>query len=622
MSAEGPLRPAPAELLACAPAELVASPPAELVASPPVAALAGDLDEDECSDDCGAAATSASEDSSEARGEGGSARPQALAGRAVWPPHWGLTRQQLVELLQKLRQDPDWRRANNVYTLVSDFIVPWSRGKGLGYALQVNGREPKEVNVMVSHAFAENAEDFLESVIRSTDGDDVVFICALAIYQAEDGAGPTIAEQLGRKPSESPFWRVLAHIKQSGEERGRHWKAVRALQHLPVVLVLAGVLVGCVPIILYKDAFGEWYQRRHADPLYHHQTTTELPNPVVNWWCYRAFPSSIVLVAIAAMIRAALGMTHVVYPGRMLVVPNEQMDLYSRLWCVYEIFIATTMGLPTKMAPTVARAGRAKCESASCSSEEDSNRIRGEIEAREGGYELVDRAIRQVMRGARWHTAGSWIKYAILQIMPVLAYVYMQLGSAALTVLPLVLAGYAFCACLCIWYIKRIRGRFQLDFVVFLLILLFMLGVIMLHVCGYQTGLYSRVAWMPWLDSVLTEFATALIVPLLLLRGPRSSLTSWRPAMITVLFAFLFSARMIIWKPLYSGRFVWTSCFFRAWKITTPLYMLWTEALHFGIEAYAIDDQPKATAAVSSAILGLWLLRSSDIDILIWWLVA
>lgn len=51
------------------------------------------------------------------------------------------------------------RQESNVYELVKGYVIPWTCGTGMGYALLLNEDEPKEVNVMISHCFAENAEE-------------------------------------------------------------------------------------------------------------------------------------------------------------------------------------------------------------------------------------------------------------------------------------------------------------------------------------------------------------------------------------------------------------------------------------------------------------------------------
>merc|ERR1719265_2947000 len=78
---------------------------------------------------------------------------------------------------------------------------------------------------MVSHAWSENAIEFLECIVRSCNDEDVIFICAFAIYQCGDDAGPTISQQLGTNPADSPFQKVLEHIHTTGTAHGtvREW---------------------------------------------------------------------------------------------------------------------------------------------------------------------------------------------------------------------------------------------------------------------------------------------------------------------------------------------------------------------------------------------------------------
>ena len=82
----------------------------------------------------------------------------------------------------------------------------------------------------------------------------------------------------------------------------------------------------------------------------------------------------------------------------MLVVPTHQDDLYTRLWCVYEIFAATRLwDVPVDLARSLAKAGGVSSSQAKCSSDEDRRQIRKEIEDN-GGYDVVDKAVKAVTR--------------------------------------------------------------------------------------------------------------------------------------------------------------------------------------------------------------------------------
>mmetsp|Transcript_156036 Transcript_156036/g.500411 ORF Transcript_156036/g.500411 Transcript_156036/m.500411 type:complete len:122 (+) Transcript_156036:289-654(+) len=102
--------------------------------------------------------------------------------------------------------------------LVSDWVVPQTEGKGVGYALMVNARKPLEVNVVVSNCWLESAEGLLEALESAVHRTDVLYICGLALYQCEDSAGPSIRQQLGTSPDKSPFVRILEFMQKKGSK--------------------------------------------------------------------------------------------------------------------------------------------------------------------------------------------------------------------------------------------------------------------------------------------------------------------------------------------------------------------------------------------------------------------
>lgn len=80
----------------------------------------------------------------------------------------------------------------------------------------------------------------------------------------------------------------------------------------------------------------------------------------------------------------------------MMVVPNRQEDLYTRLWCVYEIFVARSLGVPVTLGGSLASAGTGSSAEARCSNNADKQRIRHDIETKYGekeGYNVIDMAI-------------------------------------------------------------------------------------------------------------------------------------------------------------------------------------------------------------------------------------
>lgn len=335
------------------------------------------------------------------------AQPQRANGNMYWPEYWGISRQQLKDLLRELRSTPGWKSDNNVYDLVKEFIVPWTKGTGMGYALKVNAASPLEANVMVSHSWAENAEAFFETILRSTSGDDVLFVCALSLYQAEDGAGPTVDQQVGSYSIESPFRRVLEHIKGRGERSRVTWRHHRCAMSLPSVLAALGLsifympflLFGCVPsftectrayIIAGTDDVGPSQERHDAMGRWIQS---------IEWRgedCGPLFPL-ILLSALICMILSGVSATELkrldIYRGRMVVVPNRECDIYTRLWCVYELFVASHLGVPVRASRTLASAGGSGAIQAKCTSERDAARIHREIAEAGHTFEAIDAAV-------------------------------------------------------------------------------------------------------------------------------------------------------------------------------------------------------------------------------------
>eukprot|EP00440_Ansanella_granifera_P026968 gb/GFBE01029288.1/.p1 GENE.gb/GFBE01029288.1/~~gb/GFBE01029288.1/.p1 ORF type:complete len:640 (+),score=72.07 gb/GFBE01029288.1/:1-1920(+) len=357
------------------------------------------------------------------------AKPQRCGDEDVWPERWGLSKPQIRELLIKLRHDPTWDRQNSVYKMVADFVVPWTKGKGVGYALLVNQEAPEEVNVMVSHAWAENAEEFLATLLRSISSTDVVFVCALSLYQAEDDAGPSIAEQIGNAATDSPFRKVLAHINAKRKSGGFLWRhGRRLLRGLPVFFAMCAILVfyypiivfGCLPTLEGCYVIGP---RFHTSRVFTILRTIGILASVDEWVpCETSDPSltNCPWIAAVAGVLAATSWLVInkvlrIYSGRLLVIPNHEMDIYSRLWCIYEIYTASSLKVPVELGRTLASAGKVSSRQAECSCPEDAAQINREIEASEIGYDQIDSAVTWVTLGAGWEAMriacvhGTWL---------------------------------------------------------------------------------------------------------------------------------------------------------------------------------------------------------------------
>lgn len=92
----------------------------------------------------------------------------------------------------------------------------------------------------------------------------------------------------------------------------------------------------------------------------------------------------------------------------MIAIMTQSCDIYTRLWCVYEIYVAISLGIPVSLhsykeitgyggsdkmySNVVLDSSGTPVESinASCGYEEDTNMITEEISKLEGGFDLID----------------------------------------------------------------------------------------------------------------------------------------------------------------------------------------------------------------------------------------
>jgi len=363
----------------------------------------------------------------------GKAQPQRTEdGTEVWPEHWGITRQQCKDLLQKLKNEPEWDASNDVYKLVSDFVVPWTRGSGLSYALQLNKGAPKAVSLMVSHAWNENAEEFLDTIRRSTSDQDVLWIGALSVYQAGDPTGPTLRQQLGQDPNDGPCQHVLAHIADQGRVRRRLWRCRSFLYSLPMTFLILAVMAFYAPIIAWgclpdfdslqcairhvEEVDGllkvHWrWSARYRDWIDHAVLLQVVP-------LRASLPATLACLILAVAIQLLL-QVRPIYDGRVLAVPNRQGSLFRRLWCAQEVCLAKDKKVPVKLAYSLAWAGPCRSERAVCEDPVDQDRIRKWIEEDSvWSYKKVDRTLRFLrLRHQLSVTCTLWCWLFILVVM-------------------------------------------------------------------------------------------------------------------------------------------------------------------------------------------------------------
>lgn len=283
--------------------------------------------------------------------------------RRVEPHLWGITIAQCRALMDSVRRDQAhlWNPDYNIEELVEYYIKPWTANTGMGYSLMVNAAAPKEVNVMVSHAWKENAKEFFETLERSVSADDVMYICCLANYQHNDGYGPTVAQQLGQSPEESPFRKVLDHIGRRAKPSGLGCFRSEVVRSLPMVFLTVSIASlfpamfaeHCVPTFTHCARLVKYDSFPEDEEVFEHQWEfLELK------WRYRfCLPLALAALALAA---STLVIMLLCRPrvGRMIAVPCRETDLYGRLWCVYEIFCAVDiLKVPVDLAGNLVGAG-------------------------------------------------------------------------------------------------------------------------------------------------------------------------------------------------------------------------------------------------------------------------
>jgi len=98
----------------------------------------------------------------------------------------------------------------NGYQFNEHFVKPWTAGTGCSVALLMN-MHPRTAELMLSHSWAEDMLEVL-SALRAVPSDKSIWFCICANYQAEDGAGPSIEEQLAKRP----FEQVIKSVNEMG----------------------------------------------------------------------------------------------------------------------------------------------------------------------------------------------------------------------------------------------------------------------------------------------------------------------------------------------------------------------------------------------------------------------
>ncbi|CAE7255961.1 mcfS [Symbiodinium pilosum] len=497
----------------------------------------------------------------------------------VWPEYWGMRMHQIRELLNSCKEDVHWHQNHSVRDMVNYHILPRTAGEGVGYAVKINRHAPLEVDVLISHSWNENAEEFVDTLERTVRADEVLFVCAFSIYQNEDHAGPSIAQQIGSSTQHSPFGRVLTHIKERGTCAGFWWWPRRTFFMLPGLLLLLALELFMISQLFCGGVAGleKLYVLNVSEDKYCSNWREGRGTCLASRWeaanldgyCSLTFPAVWGMVFMAIMLELVLRFVSPwVYSGRMVAVPNYQDNLYQRLWCVYEIFMASQLKVYVSLAHTLAPAGKVHARNAGCSNADDEARIRKEIEsfgarvsrskshlfersldpkqkAAEEGYRRVDASI-------TWTTTRAKREWLLVMLRIMLLGTALQ-GSVTVLSLSLGLKkryfalGYIlafFLYMLLMWSVLRRTGCIERKHLLLLGLVPFVVGIAMVVMADIVAPEFDdhKMDVVAAMGFIFVMFGvSSLFLPLTRIRKFRKN---WRPA-------FLLMVGSLTWFGFY-----------------------------------------------------------------------
>eukprot|EP00924_Labyrinthula_sp_SR-Ha-C_P014790 maker-scaffold_43-snap-gene-1.31-mRNA-1 protein AED:0.00 eAED:0.00 QI:116/1/1/1/0/0/3/16/627 len=289
--------------------------------------------------------------------------PQYTGSEIIRAPFWGISFNQFAALLVSTgflsSEDSDlWNKHwswddvvpgtedISVYDFVPKYVWPMTKQHGMGYSLMVNREKPMRVEVIISHAWNEGILEFffsLQDALYTSNYDHAfnqgLFICFLALYQYDGSEqdkkppGPSIGKQLGKDILKSPFVEVLYQFKVDPTLRVTPYNRYllentlenRNLEHL--------------------SQMAEYYGKS----------------------------SSLTRVDC----------------GRMIAIPNRHCNIYTRMWCVLELFMSVSLGVPTIVSASgndILLDSNVALSEAKCGTETDTDLIRTAIE-KLGGFD-------------------------------------------------------------------------------------------------------------------------------------------------------------------------------------------------------------------------------------------
>lgn len=188
------------------------------------------------------------------------------------PTMWAMTLDQWNSIINVCKQSPLYEKIKqgkshrerfvNLYDINESFVKPWTRDLGCGIALLMNP-EGLQAEVMLSHAWGEDVEQCQQAMNTAAEsagilGSTPIWFCTFAQYQPEDGAGPSIKEQLLL----DPFTAVIESqaVRDSGKMFAIHTSTADLYERLWCVREVHAAVTNDVQVLAaLSDAYMNEY---------------------------------------------------------------------------------------------------------------------------------------------------------------------------------------------------------------------------------------------------------------------------------------------------------------------------------------------------------------------------
>ena len=124
---------------------------------------------------------------------------------------WCTPMQEWCDVIDHIVETPEYKELRkakwevSMYDACSVFVKPWTNGSGCGLAVTITQDVEQDAQLMLSHAWGEDIVQCKEALVSffhkyKLSKSDTVWFCVWANYQAQDGFGPSIGEQLAMDP--------------------------------------------------------------------------------------------------------------------------------------------------------------------------------------------------------------------------------------------------------------------------------------------------------------------------------------------------------------------------------------------------------------------------------------